>query len=119
MSKVDGSNICTITFSEPVNITDFERFNQTLKAEITGPKSLYSFKYDFYNPSAELKNSKTVTSFQIRIYDILNTISGDGREKIKFWLEDLTTVVDLTGNYFTEGIITGRLKHYEYVTQSK
>ena len=118
MSKVDGSNICTITFSEPVNITDFEEFSKTLKAQITGPKSSYSFKYDFYHPSAELKNSKTVTSFQIKVYEIMNTIEGDGREKIKFWLEDLTTVTDLAGNIFAEGIFTGSLKHFEYVSKS-
>ena len=70
VSKVDVNNICTIAFSEEVSITDYEEFSKTLKAIITGPSAPYDFKHKIYNPSSDLIESKTISSFQIMIYDI-------------------------------------------------
>jgi len=51
---------------------------------------------------------------------ILNkTIIGGGSEKIKFSINDSTTVTDLAGNILSEGFIVGNLNHFEYVAESK
>ena len=117
--KLINNNVWTITFSEPVIVTDYEEFKTSLQAKITGPRGEYKFQYEVYNPSDELKNSGNFTSFTVRIYDILAPIKGVGREKVEFWFSDLDIVKDLANNSLSEGQFSGNLHYHEYITSSK
>jgi hypothetical protein len=112
-------NIATITFNEVVKITDFEGLKTDLQANIIGPSSPYTFEYAIYDTSNNLKTGVEITQFNVRIFNIKAPIYGDGIEKIEFWLSDPTLIKDLAGNALADGKMTGNLKKFEYISESK
>lgn len=117
ISQINKDNIWTITFSEEVIVTDYERFEKSIHAEIIGPKSVYNFKYEIYKPSVELQGSLTIKNFKIRIFDVLSPLKGFGNEQVQFWFEDLSLIKDLADNNFAEGRLKGNLRYHEYVRE--
>ena len=115
ITNVSPANLVTVTFSEPVKFADYDIMILNLHTNIDGPRSPYSYSYSIANQNS-LAANQTFIQLLIQIKDVKATFYGNKLEKIQIWWEDLSVIVDSTGNSIHEGKITGYLNEFEYIS---